>query len=116
MKRPNQIAFLLLLAIFNACGYEQLEKQAPAINVVKNNQFFCINLPENHVNSESWRLTDGLDPTSIENLGAVWHGNEKGVDFNLKALSSGQYTLCFVKRVFEDSTEARLYIVKIVDK
>lgn len=110
---PILLIFSLFLSV--SCNYQELEQEAPEINLVRVNERFRINLPENHLNGEAWQLKKDFNPHFIQELGPVWHGNEKGVDFNLKALASSQTTLCFVKRKFQDTLESRLFIVKIAE-
>jgi hypothetical protein len=115
-KQINLILSIFSLVLFVSCNYQKLEKEAPEINLVKVNESFRINLPENHSKGETWQLKKDFNPQFIYELPAVWHGNEKGIDFNLKALASSQNTLCFVKRMFQDTLETRLFIVKIAEE
>jgi predicted secreted protein len=114
MKKP--IYFLTVcfaIFLFCSCRLPEIKEQSPAINSLKTEQKFRVNLPEDHRTGYTWQMTDDYDKNHIERLNEVWHGNEKGVDFNLKTLTTGQTTLTFVMRKFTDTSEIRHYIVKI---
>lgn len=109
---------LILLAIgvlFSTCRYSELKNEAPAINFIKINEKFRITLPEDHSKGETWQVKRDENYQAFEDLGAVWHGPEKGLDLNLKPLSSGQYTLTFHKRAYSDTLDFKQYIVNIED-
>jgi hypothetical protein len=107
---------LVALSFFlGNCNYPKLEKEAPEVNEVKINSKFYINLPENHTTGYLWQMSPDFDKTLIENLGPVWHGNEKGIYFNLKPRAVGQTTLNFVLRKYTDTTDVKNFIIKIVD-
>jgi predicted secreted protein len=109
--------FLVCLLVFIcSCSLPQLNKEAPEINTVEKNKKFRINLPENHNTGYLWQLSTGFDQTVAEELNAVWHGNEKGIDFNFKAGESGQTTFTFVLRKHTDTSNVKSFIVKIIDQ
>jgi hypothetical protein len=103
-------AITLSLALFS-CRYPELKQQAPEVNHVKLGQKFRITLPEDHRKGETWQLKKDEHYRAFEDLGSVWHGVDKGVDFNLKSLLSGQYTLTLHKSYHQDSLEIKQYIV-----
>jgi hypothetical protein len=103
------------LLVFCSCQLTELKKEAPGINSVKVGDRFRITLSENHSKGETWQLKRDENCQAFDYLGSVWHGAEKGVDFNLKSLSSGQYTLSFTKRNYQDSLDTKQYIVNITD-
>jgi hypothetical protein len=107
----NTLLFLTLTIAVWSCRYPELKLQAPELNTIKVGQKFRITLPENHQKGETWQLKKDESYQAFEDLGSVWHGNEKGVDFNLKALYSGQYTLTLVKIQYSDSLILKQYIV-----
>lgn len=108
--------FLFTLSFcVGSCNYPQLKKEAPEINEVKKNTKFYINLPENHTTGYLWQMSPDFDQNLIENLGPVWHGNEKGIYFNLKPRAVGQTTLNFVLRKYTDTSDVKNFIIKIVD-
>ena len=117
LKRISNLIFLLLLvSSFEFCSLPQIKDESPKINLVKNGTRFKINLPENHSSGYLWQLSENYDKNLVSDLGAVWHGNEKGIDFNLKALSTGQTTLTLIQRKYNDTTGNKTFIVNIVDK
>lgn len=107
--------FSVILLLLAGCSLPKLEKEAPGINEVKNRAKFRINLPENHTSGYLWQLSPDFDRNVIENLGPVWHGNEKGIDFNLKASAVGQTTLNFALRKYTDTLDVKNFIIKIVE-
>lgn len=98
------------------CSLTQIKDESPKINLVKNGSKFKINLPENHSDGYIWQLSENYDKKLIQDVGAVWHGNEKGIDFNLKALSIGQTTLTLFKRKYTDTLNNKTFIVNIIAK
>lgn len=102
--------FLLLVS----CQLPQLRREAPELNEVVAGEKFRINLPENHSTGYLWQLNQDYDHTLIRDLGAVWHGNEKGLDLNFQALGVGQVTLDFTLRKYTDTSENKTFIIKIV--
>jgi len=93
----------------------ELKKEAPEINFLKAGEKFRITLPEDHNKGETWQLKRDENYQAFEDLGTVWHGVEKGVDINLKALSSGQYTLNLIKTSYKNKQDFKQYIVNIED-
>lgn len=108
-------SFLFLLC-FQFCSLPQIKEESPKINLVKKGTKFRINLPENHSSGYIWQLSEKYDKNLIKDLEAVWHGNEKGIDFNLQALSVGQTTLHLTLRKYTDTSSNKTFIVNIVDK
>lgn len=103
------------LILLGSCSFPQINKEAPETNEVVLNKKFRINLPEDHRTGFMWQLNQNFDKTKINNLGPVWHGNEKGIDFNLEATAIGQTTLTFVLRKHTDTSDVKNFIIKIVD-
>lgn len=101
--------------LLNACRYTELKLEAPGINTLPLSEKFRITLPEDHSKGETWQFRKDENYQAFEDLGSVWHGAQKGVDFNLKALSPGQYTLEIIKLVYRDSVERKQFIVNITD-
>jgi predicted secreted protein len=98
------------------CSLTQIKDESPKINSVENGTKFKINLPEEHSSGYIWQLSENYDKSLVKDLGAVWHGNQKGIDFNLKALSVGQTTLSFVSRKYNDTANYKTFIVNIFNK
>jgi hypothetical protein len=104
-------AVMLLLC---SCNQLQVKKSFPEINDVPADSKFQIILPEDHRTGYLWQLSEGYDPSVVERINEVWHGNEKGIYFNLKAAAAGQTTLTFVSRKYRDTANIKLFIVKII--
>ncbi len=107
------IIILVVTLFYSRCSLPQIKNEAPQINSLKVAQKFKINLPEEHKTGYMWQLSDNYDKTVLSHLNAVWHGNEKGIDFNFKALSIGQTTLTLIKRKYIDTIAKKTFIVNI---
>src|SRR5688500_12149946 len=103
-------SFILLL--FSKCNPLRVKMELPAINEVPAYTKFQIILPEDHTTGYMWQLKHDYDDRVIAPINEVWHGNEKGIYFNLKALASGQTTLTFVSRRYTDTSDIKRFIVK----
>jgi predicted secreted protein len=110
--------FLLFLCIscLYSCSLTAVKDESPKINSVENGTKFKINLPEDHSNGYLWQLSENYNKDLVKNCGAVWHGVEKGIDFNLQALSTGQTTLSFVLWKYNDTVSNKSFIVNIINK
>lgn len=116
-KMKTKIIFLFcLLFVLNGCTLPQLDKETPSVNEVGIHTKFRINLPENHTTGYLWQLNQNFDKALLEEMNAVWHGNEKGIDFNFKSLKVGETTLTFVLRKHTDTSNVKSFVVKIIDK
>jgi hypothetical protein len=115
-KILSALALIFFLSCFQFCSLTQIKDESPKINLVKIGSKFRINLPENHSDGYLWQLSENYDKKLLHDVGAVWHGNEKGIDFNLEALSIGQTTLSFVKRKYTDTISNKTFIVNIIAK
>lgn len=104
---------LVLVLIFSSCGYPKLKKEAPAVNEIGSNSKFTIVLPEDHSTGYTWQLTQNYDATVVNQINEVWHGNAKGIYFNLESLAAGQTTLTFISRKYKDTADIKHFIVKI---
>lgn len=110
----KSVLFILsIFTLFSSCSYKQIKNEAPSINTVKVNEKFRINLPEDHRTGSSWLLNNDYNKSLLNNLNVVWHGNEKGIDFNFKALSVGDVTLSLIKRKYVDTIDYKTFIVRI---
>lgn len=90
-----------------------VNKESPYINDIGLGQSFRIVLPEDHRTGYTWQLTNAGGQAYVQQTSSVWHGNEKGIEFNFSALASGQTTLTFVSRKYIDTSEVKSFIVKI---
>ena len=107
--------FLTLSCLFS-CSLTAIKDESPKINTVEMGTKFKINLPEDHSSGYLWQLSENYNKTQLKNCGAVWHGVEKGIDFNLQALSTGQTTLTFVQWKYNDTVSNKNFIVNIINK
>jgi predicted secreted protein len=99
--------------LFFSCSTNFIKKEAPQVNEVSLGSDFTINLPENHNDGYTWQMSDIGQSHLIEIKTVVWHGNEKGIYFNFKALNKGQLELRFIKRKYVDTAFVKCFIVKI---
>jgi hypothetical protein len=110
---------LFLLFILGACSNQTADKEAPGVNEIKAGEKFDIILPENHDEGILWKLKGESDRSVIDNLGGVWHGNDKGIYFRFQALKSGIDTLYFTQFKTDavtkerDSVKSTAYIIKV---
>lgn len=72
-----------------------------------------INLQEDHRTGANWQLQGDYNASVVQRVNEVWHGNEKGIYFNLRALAVGQTTLVFIKRKYTDTLDNKAFIIKI---
>lgn len=108
--------FFVILFATCSCSYRQVKNTSPEINSLWVDEKFTINLPEIHSDGYNWMLQNDYDPKLLKDLGAVWHGEQKGTDFNFKTLGVGRTTLTFVKRKYTDTAAIQQYILEIIDK
>lgn len=108
----KNLLFSLSVCSLLACRYQPASKPFPETNVFKVGDKLRVNLPENHTNSENWLLT-GSTPQSITLLNAVWHGNQKGIDFNYEAKTAGVDTLRFILRRVNDTIATHQVIIRV---
>jgi hypothetical protein len=101
------------MIFISSCSYEKIEKETPAVNDLKPNTKYRINLPEEHNSGYIWQLSDGYDRSVIENTSAVWHGNTKGVDHNFLTKAAGTTTLTFILRKYTDTSDIKQFVVQI---
>jgi predicted secreted protein len=85
------------------------------VNKIKKGTKFRVNLEEDHRTGGTWRLNPDFNHNLIIQISEVWHGNEKGIDFNLQAASPGQTSLSFVKRKYTDTMSYKTFVVEITD-
>lgn len=115
------LSLVALLLILQSCSNKAIDKEAPAINEVKAGEKFLIILPENHDEGLLWKLSDKHNNSVAENMGAVWHGNEKGIYFRFVAGKTGTDTLSFTQYKTDtvtkerDSVKSATYIIKITE-
>jgi hypothetical protein len=106
------LSSILILA---GCRLPEIKKEAPFVNKIKKGTKFRVNLPEDHRTGGTWRLKPDFNHNRVKQISEVWHGNEEGIDFNLKAASSGKTTLFFIQRKYTDTMSYKTFIVEITD-
>ena len=104
---------LLIIITLSGCSYEQARKEAPSENQFSRGEKFRITLPENHTTGYMWQLNNQYDTKVLDYYGSVFHGNEKGVDFNVKTLEKGKVTLNFALIKYHDTTEVKRFIIDV---
>ena len=104
--------FLLPIIFFQNCSYKKVTDPSPAINRVMIGEMFEINLPEAHSKGITWRLEDQNKPF-IELMNSVWHGEEKGINFNFKYNKAITDTLKFTQFTYSDKSDYVEYIIKV---
>jgi predicted secreted protein len=109
-----KVLLLSASALFTACRPQALTKEAPLVNEVLVGDQFRVNLPEDHSTGYGWQLKPDFDNTVVQDLNAVWHGKDKGIDFNFKALSAGQTTFTLINRKYTDTSDIKFFVVKII--
>jgi len=105
--------FIATLLLITSCRLPEYKKESPEINEIPPHQKFMINLPEDHSKANTWQLKDDFNNNVVQRINEVWHGNEKGIDFNLKTMAAGQTTLTFILRSYKDTVDIKQFIVKI---
>ena len=109
------VTVLILCGFFSNCRLPEIKLEAPAVNTVKKGAKFRINLPENHIEGYNWQLKQDFDKRVVRSLNEVWHGNEKGIDFNLQAHDTGRVTLLFTLRKYTDTASYKRFNIHIAD-
>lgn len=95
------------------CSYQQARQEAPTENHFGRGEKFRITLPENHTTGYMWQMNNNYDSKVLDYYGSVFHGNEKGVDFNFKTLEKGKTTLNFALIKYRDTSEVKQFIIDI---
>jgi predicted secreted protein len=114
-QKINICLSVCTLLFLSCCGFPQVSKEAPETNELPPNSKFTIILPENHTTGYIWQLSQNYNDQVVRQINEVWHGNEKGIYFNLQTLSAGQTTLNFVLRKYTDTSEVKSFIIKIAE-
>ncbi len=104
--------FLLSSLLFISC-IDQLNKPSPEVNLVEIGKKFYINLPEDHTTGYVWQLSNSYDDNTLTYLSAVFHGNEKGINFNFEGLEKGKTTLNFTLIKYHDTSDVKSFIVEV---
>jgi predicted secreted protein len=83
-------------------------------NQVKVGQEFSLYMKEEPGQGATWHLKDDFDHATADYLGSIWHGQDKGIAFNFRALKEGLVELHLAKRKYKDTLEVKHVNVKIV--
>ncbi len=111
MKHLLIILIIMLCTI--SCSYQQAKNEAPLKNIFYSNEKFKITLPENHTTGYMWQLNSQYDSKILDYLGSVFHGNEKGVDFNFKTLKKGTTSVKFTLIKYNDTSDIKQFIITV---
>ena len=109
----NLFALCCFFLLLVACEESKQIQPLPVINEIKVNQRFSVILPENHQTGYTWVMKDQFDKNLVDHINTVWHGNDKGVYFNFKALKPGECELDFICRKYTDTSDNNHFRVKI---
>lgn len=107
--------FILALFLFTliGCSSQQIKNETPLINTINRGEKFRITLPENHTTGYMWLMNPKINNQVLDYYGSVFHGNEKGVDFNFKTLNKGQDTINFTLIKYRDTAEVKQFIINV---
>lgn len=105
---------LSFACILMACSKSHtITEAAPFKNTVETNSKFHINLPEDHNTGYVWLMDSQYDTNVLDYMNSVWHGNEKGVDFNFEARKKGETTLKFTLIKYRDTLEMKQFMIEV---
>lgn len=107
--------FIFLAFVLFSCGVPEIKTAFPGVNLVQKGKSFSVILPEDHTKGQTWQLKRDYTTNMVEHVNEVWHGNEKGIYFNFKAIAAGQTTLTFICRRYTDTLDVKQFVVKISD-
>lgn len=106
------VCFILSSLLFISC-IDQVNKPSPEVNIVEVGKKFYINLPEDHTTGYIWQLSNSYDDNKLTYLSAVFHGNEKGINFNFEGLEKGKTTLDFTLIKYRDTSDVKSFIIEV---
>lgn len=112
MMKHTLILSLFLVTLIG-CTLPQIKNEAPLTNTINRGEKFRITLPENHTTGYMWQMNPKINTQILDYYGSVFHGNEKGVDFNFKTLNKGIDTLNFTLIKYRDTTEVKQFIINV---
>ena len=109
----NLLTLLFSIILLSSCSYQQVRQEAPTENHFIRGEKFRITLPENHTTGYMWQMNNNFDTKVLDYYGSVFHGNEKGVDFNFKTLEKGKTTLNFALIKYRDTSAVKQFIIDV---
>lgn len=101
------------ITVLSSCGKTTVLKESPAVNLLKANESFRVVLPEDHTKGYTWVLDNAYDASVCKHENTVWHGPDKGVYFEFKALKTGTLNLKFLSRMYTDTADIKVFSIKI---
>lgn len=107
------LLFLSLSFALLACSIKKADLESPAINKIKSGEKFRINLPEDHSGGFTWLPNNQFNSKVISYINSVWHGKEKGVDFNFEALEKGKTDISFYSIMYKDTAAVKHFIIEV---
>mgnify|MGYP006912543657 CR=1 FL=1 len=108
--------FCVFGLLFSSCRPKKIDRESPELNFVKKGSKFRVNLAEKPSNGESWVLRQDFNIKVLDQISTIWHGDEKGLDFNFFAADTGQTGLHFALIKYRDTLDVKTFIVKISEK
>ena len=108
-----KFVFFILSSLFFISCIDQVNKPSPEVNVVEVGKKFYINLPEDHTTGYIWQLSNAYDDNKLTYLSAVFHGNEKGINFNFEGLEKGKTKLDFTLIKYHDTSAVKSFIIEV---
>jgi hypothetical protein len=113
MKFGSHLLTFIMCWLSVSCGTKETLKESPHVNVINSGQEMLIILPENHEQGATWNIAEGHNSLVVRVVNSVWHGNEKGIYFHLKALQPGEDSLILVKRFFTDTIDLKRFNIRV---
>jgi hypothetical protein len=120
VKKKTTLIFCSLLFLFflGGCSFKKIEfdTQSGKTNIVKVGEKFRITLEgENHLQNYYWLLIENSNKRELTYLGSVFHGDKSGeVDFNFVPIQSGEVSLTFNLKHFNDSIQTKVFKVEVI--
>lgn len=109
-----RIFFLSIVFFLNySCSYRTIKKEDTQPVILKVNEKFRINLPEDHRSGYTWQLSDNYNKQLIDYTNAVWEGNTNGIQFYFQAKQKGKTSIIFTSRKYVDTNEVKKFDLEI---
>ena len=109
----NLLYLIVTTVLLSSCSYQQVRQETPTENLIGRGEKFRITLPENHTTGYMWQMNNNYNSKVLDYYGSVFHGNEKGVDFNFKTLEKGKTTLNFTLIKYRDTSAVKQFIIDV---
>lgn len=117
IQRTYLMRYLVFIyaLLFSSCAPQTIGYNDAQPAVVKLNEKFRINLPEDHRTGYTWQLNEH-DKEMLDHFNTVWEGNDNGVYFYFIAVKPGLTKLNFTSRKFTEINLIKEITVKIIDR